>query len=344
MYYLNEKNLLEVGIHWPGITRVVRQAVGMLEENDFAQPIKPYLRYNDPVNRIIAMPAYVGGNIDMAGIKWIASFPGNLRKGLSRAHAVVILNEGATGVPQCLINSTLISGIRTAGVSGVMIEEYLKRRGKREGVSVGIIGLGPIGRLHAEMISSLLGPSLDTLYLYDLEPSRAVPWQGVDQEKVTWCDSWEEAYRHADIVVTCTVSAQRYINQPPKPGALLLNVSLRDYAPEMRRRVDWMIVDDWDEVCRENTDIECMHRTEGLLKSQTHSIVDVVCHDRLAAYTPDQVIMFNPMGMAVFDIAVGNYYYQLARTRGIGLDLEALTAREANHGKSRDRLAAPAAV
>lgn len=56
-----------------------------LANNEFAQPIKPYLRYNNLKNRIIAMPAYAGGECDMAGIKWIASYPDNINQ-IGRAH------------------------------------------------------------------------------------------------------------------------------------------------------------------------------------------------------------------------------------------------------------------
>src|SRR5512145_2740153 len=42
-------------------------------------------------NRIIALPAYVGGDVDTAGIKWIASAPDNIHKGLERASALIAL-------------------------------------------------------------------------------------------------------------------------------------------------------------------------------------------------------------------------------------------------------------
>ena len=85
---------------------------------------------------------------------------------------------------------------------------------------------------------------------------------------------------------------------------------------------DMIIVDDWEEVCREKTDIEMMHKKLGLNKEGTKSIVDVICNNCLAECDKDRTIMFNPMGMTVFDIAIGNYYYNLAEKNNIGTVLE----------------------
>jgi ornithine cyclodeaminase len=83
-----------------------------------------------------------------------------------------------------------------------------------------------------------------------------------------------------------------------------------------------IIVDDWEEVCREKTDIEMMHLERGLQEKDTKNIADVVFHNAMAGYPKDEPILFNPMGMAVFDIATGRYYMEKARSMKVGLELE----------------------
>jgi len=167
MLYLNENDILKIGMNWDETIDIIDKTVHCLNNNDFVQPIKPYLRYRDLTNRIIALIAFVGGDIDLAGIKWIASFPDNINHGLPRAHSVVILNHADTGVPLCTINTALLSIIRTTSVSGLMIRYFLKAR-PMDNINVAIIGWGPIGQHHFKMCTDILNDKIANIYLYDL--------------------------------------------------------------------------------------------------------------------------------------------------------------------------------
>jgi len=323
MIYLNENDIKKAGVDWSETINVIEDAVICLKDGDYSQPIKPYLRYRDLRNRIIAMPAYVGDAFNVAGIKWIASFPDNIYKNIPRAHSIVILNNAETGEPVSIINASLLSIIRTASVSGLFLKHYDKAR-RLKGFNLGIIGWGPIGQYHFKMCTSLFPDDISRIFLFDIRPViKNDNLLSGYEDRIVIADSWEDVYKNSDVFITCTVASEAYIDKKPKDGSLLLNISLRDFKPDIYEYVSKsIIVDDWDEVCRENTDIEKMHMERNLGKSDTKSIVDVVCGQCLKNFGREEVIMFNPMGMAVFDISMGMYYMKKSHSCNIGMRLE----------------------
>jgi ornithine cyclodeaminase len=323
MIYLSDEHVSRLKLSWPVVIGAVRETVGLLLENEYVQPVKPYLRYKNKLNRIIAMPAYVGGTINKSGIKWIASFPGNIAKGLPRANSVTILNEADTGIPFCIINTTRISAIRTAGVSGLIAEEYLKRKNAaEETLEVGIIGFGPIGEAHLDMLYQTCFDRIKVIRIYDLRPITLDHLPAELAAKIELAGSWQQVYESADIFITCTVSSERYIDRAPKKGSLQLNVSLRDYQPSAFEGMQRIVVDDWEEICRENTDIEMMHLQKDLQREETFSLSEHSLETIFDQLASEDVLMFNPMGMAIFDIAVGWYCYKEAKRRNINIPLD----------------------
>jgi len=321
MIYLHDGHIRSLGIDWRRLIGIVEAVVRDRDRGACAGPVKTYLRYGDMRNRIIAMPAYVGGSFDLAGVKWVAGFPGNVDRGLPRAHCAIVLNEAQTGRPFAFIHGGLLNGLRAAAVSGAMLHAYLASREPQE-ISLGIIGWGPIGRLHLDMCAALLGDRLKRIALNDLRPIDPATVPAGLQSLVEVAGDWRDAYRGCDVVATCTVSERRYIDEAPSAGALLLNVSLRDYEPESVFGTAVPIVDDWTEVCRENTDIERLSLERGLNESDALTLADVVCGDGLKTIPSDMAVFFNPMGLGAFDIAIAGDYARLASERGIGIALE----------------------
>ena len=132
------------------ITELIKETYILYAQGQCSLPNSVFLRFpQDERNRIIGLPADVGGRIKSAGIKWISSFPNNIIRGMERASAIIALNDLETGTVDTLISGTDISAKRTAA-SAVEAAICLHNIDINE---IGIIGCG---RINLEILTFMI--------------------------------------------------------------------------------------------------------------------------------------------------------------------------------------------
>ena len=143
---------------------------------DSVNPPSYFLRFPDrPSDRIIALPASIGGPRPVDGLKWISSFPGNVAAGIPRASAVLILNDHDTGYPFACLESSIISATRTAA-SAAVAADWLTR-GRPRPAAVGFIGTGLIARyIHTFLAGT--GWTFDQTGVHDPSPASTAGFRG----------------------------------------------------------------------------------------------------------------------------------------------------------------------
>src|SRR2546426_9143342 len=147
---------------------IVRDAYLAHADGRSVNPDSYFLRFPEkPDCRIIALPAYLGNGFDVAGLKWIASYPCNIQRGFPRASAVLVLNSYDTGYPFAILESSIISAARTA--ASAALAAYWLNGLTRRAHSLGIVGTGFIARYVDEFLVDT-GWAIDDIRLYDLSP------------------------------------------------------------------------------------------------------------------------------------------------------------------------------
>lgn len=291
---------------------------------DFVQPLKPYLRSprtQHIADRIIAMPAWIGGEQPVAGLKWIGSKHDNpAKRGMERASAVIVLNDPETNYPMAIMEGGLLSAMRTAAVTGVATR-HLARKGFQEAA---IIGCGPIGERQAQMLLEQFA-EVKALRLFDLREDAANALSARLRQRfgdliVTVTDSAEAAVRGCPVVITCTVTDRPYLAFDwLSRGTFLANVSIMDVERDVFLKVDKVVVDDWDQSNREKKIINLLVEAGEFSREQLHAeLGEIIVGRRPGRETDDEIILLNPMGMAIDDIACAQAILGRAEDRNIG--------------------------
>jgi N-[(2S)-2-amino-2-carboxyethyl]-L-glutamate dehydrogenase len=299
------------------IVELVEATYRLHGEGASVNPPSSFLRFPDrPAARIIALPASIGGQVRVHGLKWISSFPENVAAGIPRASAVLILNDHDTGYPFACLESSIISATRTAA-SAALAADWLSR-GRERPTRVGFFGAGLIARyIHTFLAGT--GWSFDEIGVHDLSADNAAGFCGYLERAgaagpITVHDSAERLLRSSDLVVFATIAGQPHVGDLSwfEHAPLVLHVSLRDLAPEIVL-ASTNIVDDIEHCLKADTSPHLAEQLAGNRDFVAGTLDDVMA----GRVTPpaDRPLVFSPFGLGVLDLAVGRYVYdEVARS------------------------------
>ena len=292
--------------------------------------------------RFMAMPAYLGGRYQMAGMKWYGSNVDNKKKGLPRSILMMMLNDKDTGAPLALMSANLVSAYRTGGIPGVGAKYLAKKDAK----VVSIIGPGVMGKTSLAAFVSVC-PQVDTVKIKGRSQRSMDAFVKFVKEElpqikhIEICDTVEEAVRDSDIISFTTtvrddVSSFPYISGDwIKKGALISMPSAARFDDEFLAGCK-LVVDNsklyeaWEEeypyptypqvqiIGTKFTDL----KHDGKIKAEDIiDITDIIEKRRPGRESDDEIIVYSVGGMPVEDIAWGGTVYRNAVKMGIGIKL-----------------------
>ncbi|KAA6223628.1 2,3-diaminopropionate biosynthesis protein SbnB [Streptomyces albofaciens JCM 4342] len=282
-------------------------------------PDSYFLRFPEkPDSRIIALPAFLGADVQLAGIKWISSFPRNTENGVPRASAVLILNDYGTGYPIAVLEAANISAARTAASAAVAATAL--RPDGYEGSRIGVVGGGVIARNICDYLHAA-GCAPDAYVVHDLHEPSAQALAGhirdTQGRSVTVTGDLEAAL-DAETVVFATTALEPYVHRRFEAGQLVLNISLRDLAPEVILGAQ-NVLDDVEHCMKANTSPHLAEQRTGNRDFVTGTLAGVL--DGQVKTTADRPVIFSPFGLGVLDLAVGAFVLQQARADGTAVSV-----------------------
>lgn len=289
-------------------------------------PHSLFLRFpHDARSRIIALPAYLGGEFDVAGMKWVSSFPSNSDLQLNRASAVVILNSARTGRPMLIAEGSIISAKRTAASAALAASQLCAARVPER---VGLIGCGAINYEVARFLLAAFPHGAGEFDLFDTDAQHAERFKqkclalkpGL---RVNVRREVNEVLRSSELISFATTALAPHVFDLSVcvPGAVVLHVSLRDLSPEVILASE-NVVDDVDHVCRAQTSIHLAEQLAGHRDFIRCTLADVTTGRAPARAKPNAVAVFSPFGLGILDLAVSQFVYRLAAADGRGTVLE----------------------
>ncbi len=360
--FLNEEEMIKAGVKdMPGCIEAMEEVLKCLTKGDYVMGGENHnshgcmVRFpaespfpNMPKNvgedrRFMAMPAYIGGPFDLAGMKWYGSNMENKKVGLPRSILMVMLNDKTTGAPLCLMSANLLSAYRTGAIPGVG-SKYLAPKGAKV---CGIYGPGVMGKTGLDAFAATC-PELDTLKIKgrgqkSIDSLIAYAKEKYPQFKtIQVVDSVEELVRGSDVMTFAATSGEdpstyaMVKGEWIKPGALIVGPSAFNMEEDFLKERCKLVVDNrklyeaWAEEYPYPTFgainiigakfMDMLH--DGIITDeQITDMGSILLGESKGRESDDQIIVYSVGGMPVEDVAWGKICYEKALKMGLGTKL-----------------------
>ena len=360
--YLSEPDMIKAGVtDMPGCVDAMEEMFVLLHKGDYrmAGPNSdshgamitfpeesPFPTMPKPTadRRLMAMPAYLGGDFQTCGVKWYGSNIANREHGLPRSILMFTLTDVVTSAPLAYMSANLLSAYRTGAIPGVGAR-YLARKDSKV---IGLLGPGVMGKTTVASFMAAC-PELNTIKIKGRGKDsldRFLSWvkeefpQLVNVEVV---DSVEAVVRDSDLVTYCNSGETGDPSTYPivkrewvKPGAFLAmpaSCSLDDGMSDdsVRKVMDSIgLYEAWyEEVpkpAHNNIPLIGMRFmdmiADGLMKhEELEDLGAIIAGDTPARKNDDEIIILSVGGMPVEDVAWATKIYRNALEKNIGVKL-----------------------
>ena len=324
LLFLSQEDIMSLNIPYEDVIDAVEKVMSVHAKGLCQLPSKIHVNPLDGTY-LNAMPAFIGGEYNMCGLKWVSGYPSNRQKGLPVTWGLMILNDYMTGAPLAVMDAHWITAIRTAAVAAVTAKYCAKKDVK----VMTIIGAGEQGKWNARLMK-IVKPSIEKIFIEDLYPQALDAYQKKMQPllpdtKIIPIHNETErqkAIDESDILLTATQRSKDpiiYCNML-HPG--LLGIPLESTAWEGKT---YTFADRF--VCDDRALVETYNRdgkyTDGI-PDQIYTIGEIINGDVPGRLSDDEFVIASSHGVALSDVMLAQMIYDEAEKLDVGTMLPLL--------------------
>ncbi|MFN8475630.1 MAG: ornithine cyclodeaminase family protein [Anaerolineae bacterium] len=301
---------------------VMADALEALARGDAILPLRPVMWLPDRIGALGMMPAYLGGEPSVMGLKVVSVFPGNRGTPYDSHQGAVMLFETNHGRPLAIIDASTITAIRTAAVTGVATRALARE----DAGNLAILGSGVQAQTHLDAMLAVR--PIRRIRVWSRTADNAQEFaereSGRHNVEIEVSESAQEAVNGADLICTVTsatapVLKGEWIAEGAHVNAVGSSVPFaRELDTEAVAR-SRMYVDRRESTLNEAGDF-LFPKQEGAV-DDSHiqgELGDLLIGRVEGRRSPAEITLFKSLGLAVEDLAAGYHIYVKALAHNVG--------------------------
>lgn len=304
---------------------LMRDALSALARGDVVLPLRSLVRLPDGSGLLGLMPGYLGAP-ESFGLKVVSVMPGNHGTPYDSHQGVVMLFGVEHGEPLAILDASAITAIRTAAASGAATRALARP----DAGDLALLGSGTQARTHLEAMQCVR--RLRRVRVWSRTRAHAERFareEGVRRGlAIEVSASAADAVRGADLVCTTTAAPEPILaGDALAPGAHVNAVgacfaATRELDSAAVRRA--RLFTDCRESCLEESGDFRIPRAEGAF-GDAHllgELGEVLLGKVPGRVSPDDITLYESLGVAIEDLAAGHFIHRRARETGAGTWLD----------------------
>ena len=321
--FLQQEDQIKAGLlDMKKILEITEETYKLLGQGEIQNPPKTHLGIPEgPVwdSFFNTMPSHIGGNYNIAGVKWAAESKKNAdTPGIPYGIDISILSDPETVLPFCIQDGTIITAMRTSAVAGVQAKYCAPSDTK----TATLIGAGVIGRTMIMAICEAV-PTVKTIYLCDLDIEKAKEVAADEMyakygvEIIPTTDS-KAAAAKSELIVGETTARTPFIDKDwVKPHSAIVCVS-HEANIDIPKMADVNVVDYWKQLKTFKNVSTVQAVEQGLIAEDSLLETSDLVLGKPCRTSDDQFIYACSLGLGALDITVAYELYKKATEMGIG--------------------------